>query len=152
MPAHELIPRTGKWVYDRVNNILSRAATATGPTHLDDPYSPEGKSEADALLALRALYESEPPPWRPQLVEIDIHRGPPAVKHPPIDPRFDSPPERQDMSQDTFIDRERDALSAYAYNRLLGPDTVASGVPLQLILSVLSGVLNSFYSSRLPSI
>ena len=57
MPAHELIPRTGKWVYDRVNNLFSAVATPTGPTHLDNPYSPEGKSEADAQLALRTPKE-----------------------------------------------------------------------------------------------
>lgn len=117
MPAHELIPRTGKWVYDRVNNIFRAAATATGPTHLDNPYSPEGKSEADAQLALRALYESEPPPFVPRLPQVDLHRGPPAQKHPPIIPQFVTPPEEDDVSKHTYVDIVRNEYTALMGNQ-----------------------------------
>ena len=118
MPSHELIPRTGKWVYDRVNNLFRAAATATGPTHLDNPYSPEGKSEADAMLALRSLYESEPPHFVPQLPPVDLHRGPPAQKHPPILPQFLTPPEEEDMSKHTFVDRQISNIRN-EYNQLM---------------------------------
>ena len=113
MPVHELIPRTTKWVYDSFRDGWRARATATGPTHLDNPYSPEGKSERDAQLALAALYASERPYWVPQLQDIQLNRGPTAQKHPPIIPQFVTPPEEEDMSIETVVDLAQRGYDEY---------------------------------------